>query len=494
MRCIAFVLRLTYPVQVNPHRLWILQLGVIFLVAAGASSQEKEKPLPVFDAQATRGTVVSRLACLNDPAQSYALYLPSNYSPDRRWPVLYAFDPFARGKTAVEVYQEVAEKYGYIVAGSNNSQNGPVAPQLEAAQAMWNDTHPRFAIDKDRVYVTGLSGGARVATSFALFCSTCAVAGVIAHGAGYPVGFNNKQPANDHFVYYAAVGDVDFNYPELALLRKKKDEQGAPFKVKVYPGPHQWAPPEIVEDAIAWLELKAMQSGAKKADPAFIKKLFAATQAEAARAEQSSDTLTQYYALRSLAVDFKGLEDTSEFESKMTALKTSKTWKSALQREQRDIDLQESLVATAGGELAQLGSADPETQVSLGHHVASALADLRRHAHSNSSDSAVYSRAFTQLFIQGMEAGQGESRNHRLSSAAAYFELMAEGAPDQAWPLVVLAETRVRAGNKKAALKALEEASHRGLKHPGALAQDPELQPLASDPVFQKIVQGAGAK
>ncbi len=478
----------------KPYRRWIIQLSIIFLVAAGAFSQEKEKSLSAFDVQVARGTVVSRVACLDDPTQSYALYLPSNYSPDRRWPVLYAFDPFARGKTAVELYQAVAEKYGYIVAGSNNSKNGPVAPQLEAAQAMWNDTHRRFAIDKDRVYTTGLSGGARVATSFAMYCSTCSVAGVIAHGAGYPVGFSAKQPANDHFVYYAAVGDVDFNYPELARLRKKKDEQGAPFKVKVYPGPHQWAPPEIVEDAIAWLELKAMQSGAEKADPTFIKKLFAATQAEAARAEQSADTLTQYYALRSLAVDFKGLEDANEFESKMTALKASKAWKSALQREQRDIDLQQSLVATAATELAQLGSADQQTQVSLGHSIVSTLADLRRRAHSNSSDNAVCSRAFTQLFIQGMEAGQEEFRNNRLSSAAAYFELMADAAPDQVWPLVTLAETRVRAGNKKAALKALEEASKRGLKHPEALAQDPELQPLASEPVFQRIVRGAGAK
>ena len=478
----------------DSHRRWIIQLGIIFLVATGGSSQEKEKPLAAFDVQAARGTIVSKLACLDNPTQSYSLYLPSNYSPDRRWPMLYTFDPFARGKTAVEVYQAVAEKYGYIVAGSNNSKNGPVGPQLEAAQTMWNDTHRRFAIDKDRVYVTGLSGGARVATSFALFCTTCAVAGVIAHGAGYPVGFNNKQPANERFAYYAAVGDVDFNYPELARLRKKKDEQGAPFKVKVYPGPHQWAPPEIVEDAIAWLELKAMQGGTEKADPAFIKKLFTATQAEAAQAEQKSDTLTQYYALRSLVVDFKGMEDVSEFESKLAALKGSKAWKNALQREERDIDSQDSLVATAAGELAQLGSADPGMQVSLGRHITSVLADLRRRAHSNSSDSTVYSRAFTQLFIQGQEAGEEEFRNNRLSSAAVYFELMAEGAPDQVWPLVTLAQTRVRAGNKKAALKALEEASRRGMKHPETLAQDPELQPLASDPVFQKIVQGAGAK
>src|SRR5215813_11224573 len=214
----------------------ILGLISIFLLITALWSQDKGKADPL-DVQAARGSVVGKVTTLDNPAQSYALYLPPQYSPDRRWPIIYAFDPFARGKTAVEVYQAAAAKYGYIVAGSNNSQNGPVTPQMEAAQALWNDTHRRLAIDKDRVYTTGLSGGARVATSFALYCYTCAVTGVIAHGAGYPVGTTTKHPANDHFIYYAAVGDVDFNYPELALLRRKKDEQGAPFKIKVYPGP-----------------------------------------------------------------------------------------------------------------------------------------------------------------------------------------------------------------------------------------------------------------
>ena len=470
-------------------RLQILGLALPILLAITTSSQEPKTPASPLDVESIRGSIVNRVATLDNPTQSYALYLPSQYSPNRRWPIIYAFDPFARGKTAVDVYQPVAEKYGYIVAASNNSQNGPVAPQLEAAQAMWNDTHKRFAIDKDRVYVTGLSGGARLATTFAQYCYTCAVTAVIAHGAGYPAGLNSSHAANDHFLYYAAVGDVDFNYPELVLLRRKKDEQGAQFKVKVYPGPHQWAPPEIVEDAILWLELKAMQSGSEKPDPLLIKKLFVITRAEAEQAEKRSDTLTQYYALRSLVWDFKGLENTSEFESKMNALKSSKVLKTAQQQEQREIDLQQSLAAAAGGELAQLASADLETQKQLSQHILSALADLRRRAHSNAGDSAIYSRAFSQVYVQGMESGQEEFRNHRLSSAAAYFELMAQAAPDQAWPLVALAETRVRSGDKKAALKALEEASQVGLKHPEALAEDPELQPLASEPAFQKIVQ-----
>ena len=457
---------------------------------------------PVFDEQTAKGQLVGNVGCLEDPTQSYALYLPSHYSRDRDWPIIYAFDPFARGKTAVEVYKDAAEKYGYIVVGSNNSKNGPGAAQFAAAQAVWLDTHRRFAIDKDRVYATGLSGGARVATSFALYCATCNVAGVIAIGAGYPTLQARTQPANDQFLYYGIVGDADLNYPELMLLRKKKDQTGAQFKFRVYPGPHQWAPPEIATEAVEWIEIKAMQAGKEQADAQFVNRMFEKAKTEAFDAGQRGEALNQYFALRSLVEDFKGLEDITVFQAQLAELKTSKTLKNAQRNLDHEIEEQSALTATVSSELAQLG-AGPEAQLtpsgqmttadaqaSLGRQISTVMSDLRRRSKSSSSDHLVYARAYSQLLIQGMEAGTDALREGRASTAAAYFELMTEAAPDQAWPPLALAEAQVRAGNKKAALKALEVAIQHGLKHAQSLTEDPELQPLASDPVFQRMVQG----
>ncbi len=167
-RALLSVVPLNYAVSMKQQRL-STALMIVFLMGVPAWSQSPERPQQKDKAvanqsslipQIARGKIVDRLATIDDPQQSYALYLPSQYSPDRRWPVLYVFDPFARGKTAVEVYQAAAEKYGYIVAGSNNSKNGPVAEQLEAARILWNDTHRRFAIDKDRCTWRGISGDA----------------------------------------------------------------------------------------------------------------------------------------------------------------------------------------------------------------------------------------------------------------------------------------------------------------------------------------------
>jgi poly(3-hydroxybutyrate) depolymerase len=105
-----------------------------------------------------RGAVIERVPCASDPAQSYALYLPSRYDPARRWPILYAFDPGARGAVPVRLAKDAAERFGWIVAGSNNSRNGPWAETATAVAALLADTSARLAIDPRRVYATGLSG------------------------------------------------------------------------------------------------------------------------------------------------------------------------------------------------------------------------------------------------------------------------------------------------------------------------------------------------
>src|SRR5438045_1728483 len=59
-----------------------------------------------------KGEVIDRVDVPGHPGQTYALYLPSNYTPDREWPVLYCLDPGARGKTPVDRFAAAAEKAG----------------------------------------------------------------------------------------------------------------------------------------------------------------------------------------------------------------------------------------------------------------------------------------------------------------------------------------------------------------------------------------------
>ena len=91
--------------------------GLMILAGLGLTARVQDPALP-------RGVVIDRVAVAGEPDESYALYLPSDYGPDRAWSLLLAFHPSARGAAFVELYRPAAERYGYVIAGSNTSRNG----------------------------------------------------------------------------------------------------------------------------------------------------------------------------------------------------------------------------------------------------------------------------------------------------------------------------------------------------------------------------------
>ena len=130
------------------------------------------------------GRVTEKVVCREQPAQSYALYLPPAYTADKRWPILYLLDARGRALLPVERFREAAATYGWILASSYDSRSDTKDdPNTPALQAMWRDTHARLAIDERRAYLAGFSGGARASVAIAL-AAPKAIAGVIGCGAG----------------------------------------------------------------------------------------------------------------------------------------------------------------------------------------------------------------------------------------------------------------------------------------------------------------------
>jgi predicted esterase len=281
-----------------------------------------------------RGVIVDDVKCAADAAQSYALYLPSNYSRDRGWNLLMAFHPAARGRAMVEKYQAAAEQYGYIVAGSNTSRNGSFTASAAAVKAMSADLGQRFAIDASRVYLTGMSGGARVALMVAL--GTKGIAGVIASSAGYP---DSKPRASIPFPIYGTAGTEDFNYLEMRQLDRKLT---SPHRLAIFDGGHTLPPDEIALDAIEWIELQAMKSSLRPKDDALVARLFEKRQRQIASADGAAGTVQR---LEALVEDFKGLRDVAAEAARAKELSAQPEVKKAIAR-QRSADDAESRLLT----------------------------------------------------------------------------------------------------------------------------------------------------
>lgn len=465
--------------QISNPPLRVATTGLLFLIATAAFSLAS-------DSQQLAPGQVANIVC-SDASESYALYLPSNYAASKKWPIIYLFDPGGRGRRPVELYKDLAEEYRFILAGSNNSRNfgSEIAKDLKA---IWDDTHARLSLDERRTYTSGFSGGARVAGMMATSCTQCQIAGVIADGAGYP---SSKPPGVDKLLYFFAVGNRDFNWPEVMNIRREREEQGSTYRVHIFDGPHQWAPADVMEEAMTWLMLKSMQSGDLPRDQAFVDRLFQQRQTEAAEAQAANNALRQLGALRSLASDFSPFKDASEFSRKITELKQSGPFKAALKNERDQIGEQFALVNEIGPKIRTYIDTSESDPAALRTEIVQGMGRLKDQAQhdKNETKRLVSSRAFTDLWVSGIEGGQQELESRHFDKAEACFELMSQVTNDP-WPLLLLADTHAAAGNKKQAVKDLQEAVRRGLNDAAVIESDPHLQLLKGDPGFQKLLDG----
>src|SRR5258708_961757 len=301
------------------HASWLVLAALTGAVASGES-------LPL-------GQIIDDVQCAADASQHYSLNLPSNFTPTRRWPVILAYDAGGRGRRAVERYQDAAEKYGYILAGSNNSRNGPWEISLNAAKAMTGDVDKRFPVDPKRIYTAGMSGGARVAMKLAMDSNI--IAGVFASSAGFPDDFRESV----RFPIFGSAGTDDFNHQEMHALDR---DLKSPHRVEVFDGGHTWLPVELATDGVEWMELQAMKSGLRFRDQKLIDDILGK---RVVRAEAQKISLDQRRKWKSIATDFKGLKDVSKYAAGAAVLERQADVKDALKAER--VDEERELQTTA---------------------------------------------------------------------------------------------------------------------------------------------------
>lgn len=459
-------------------------LSVHAAAAQSASSSSAPQDLKA-------GVVIPRVSCAAQAGQSYALFLPSHYTREKRWPIVYVFDPGARGSMPVELMKDVAERYGYIVAGSNNSRNGPTRLELDAADAMTRDTQMRLAIDTKRVYFAGLSGGARFAAVLAQGCK-CA-AGVLLNSAGFAT--SSPPTADANFSVFSTAGTFDFNYPEVVELDAKLGTLHYAHEFRRFDGPHEWAPASVMDEALAWFRLLAMKEGREARDMSFVKDQAAAAEKRAKNFEASGDSYGSWKEYRQAAATFDELSDARPFRERAAALEKEKSIRDGAKHEQQDFEEQSRLSADISAAMSTLREGSPDRSIQA-RDVEQQIADLRTRAEheKNAQKLRVTKRALGGIFIEAMESGRERSEAKDNALARIYFEIATTADPDSAWAWSNLATTRALDGDRKAATEALRHAKDKSkdvaafsawLKEEGAFAKlrdTPEFRALLAEP------------
>jgi predicted esterase len=451
------------------------------LLRAGA-----EEPAP---ADFPRGQVVERVVVAGTTSQSYALYLPSSYTREKLWPVLYLLDARNNALVPIERFRAAAERFGWILVSSYNSRSDTRDdPNSAAMTAMWNDAVRRFSIDGRRVYATGFSGGARAAVDMA-YALPGRITGVIGAGAGFA---DSQAPVTKvPFAYFGTVGDRDMNYYEMRSLEEKLEAAKAPHRIAYFEGGHQWMSAELAGEAVAWMELQAMKSGIRAKDPELIAALQAEARRRAAVLEAAGRPVEASRAYSQAAEDFRGLADVASVEDnerKAEELFRRPEVKTALRDARRRDTRDEATLRSVNTKLRNaLVQPDPPLPTLLAADLG--IPALRKKAASADTPEE---RLSAERILANLRAQTGfylpEDMFVRRDTARGRALLLVRAEIDPDNPLVYynVAAYSARSGDASRAIKDLEQAVAKGFTRFELIDDDTDFDPIRQDEAFRK--------
>jgi predicted esterase len=449
-----------------PAQRWLHRSGRLFFSVVAGAAVAAELP---------RGRLIEKVACAADETQTYALYLPTGFNVARRWPVLFCFDPGGRGRVPVERFTAAAEKFGYIVAGSNNSHNGPWQANAAAVSAMVRDVDSHLPLDPKRVYVAGMSGGARVACQVAM---TGLAQGVVACSAGF---MGSEAPDRIPFAFFGTAGATDFNYLEMRRLERELDDRHVAHRMVFHDGGHEWLSPDLALEALAWLDLQAMRTGATPRDETWILSRFEARVAALPTAPAGE----VFRAVKSLAADFRGLVDTAEWDKKTKELAAS--------REVRDWDqaerLRERREESLGTELLSW------IRDGYAAGVKKTATELRARADGkgDAADQQMATRVLQGVYMNCSEKVRDLLRREVFPDAEPVLEMMVLLRPDRPQAFFDLARCRAVRGDRKAAIAALQRAATAGFKDAARVEGETAFAGYRTEPAFLEVLSAMRA-
>lgn len=407
------------------------------------------------------GEVLDPIICMDSASYTYALYLPTNYNDSLKWPVIFILEPVARGALATNVFKMAAEKYGYIIASSNDSRNGPFLRNYDIVEIFTNDVYSRFNIDETRIYFSGFSGGSRGALSIAVLNSS--VAGVIGCGAALSTNSSLHPNKSHDMVYMGLVGNKDMNYLEMLDMEEYMTSIGLPNSLLIFKDGHRWPPAETILEAIEWIELEAMKKGLQPNDSMFIEMLYQKQKQLTITLLDSGELVNAMHRYKNRIRTFESVKDISEIEQNMNLLEQSKSYKKALKSSEKAVKLENDYRSGYRMHAMQLVLLNPVPD-SLHQWWSLSIKKLRKLELKESiSTQLMAARLINMISAMSIEWSQDQINKEKYYSARELIKIGVELNPDSFYYYFKLAIIEVLNKNNDGAFLALEKAIENGL-------------------------------
>ena len=276
-----------------------------------------------------KGIIIDSLKVRESLPETYALYLPKDFELKERWPLLAVFSMEGNGKNEVTKFITMAERFGYVIAGSNAIHDSlSLSENLLRTKAMLDHVVNSLPINRSRTYTAGFTDGGRFANLVPILLKN--VAGTLSINAAIVnvALLNGKKP----FQFIGIADKTNFNYP--ILLKDEKILNNFKFPNSILSD--NWSPEALSDrmlQAFSYFELLSMSKGSVPKDTVFINDRFQSDVAYIDELLKAKRYIEAYNAMGETIEAFRVLKNVDTLREQQRNLKRNKSFRTQKREE-----------------------------------------------------------------------------------------------------------------------------------------------------------------
>lgn len=217
-----------------------------------------------------KGEIIEKLPVNDSLSSTFSLFLPSDFTTDRQWPLLVVFDMEGKGRQALSMFLTSAEKEGYVLAAPKVLDSVSITNNMVTTLGTIESVVGMLPIKNERIYTAGAASGGRFASLVPTFIKGIKGVMVISASLANTELLNSRQ--SFHFI--GMVNRNNYNYPTLLADEKLLDTYKFPNHILLFEGNNEWPTNDYLSKGMQLFTLQAMGRKWVPKDSVYIENAF----------------------------------------------------------------------------------------------------------------------------------------------------------------------------------------------------------------------------
>lgn len=276
---------------------------------------------------------INEVAIVNDSISETAqLYLPTSFTAEKKWPVLFVFDLSGTSSQALRLVMGAAEENGFVVAtASDLTDTLSVTKNILISSRMIDEVSRLISIDPSQVYVAGQGDAGRFAAMLPSFIKP--ISGIVSFGGAIddlPLILDSSKVE-----FVGVVGDKAFNYIGMFNSQEQLNQSKVKNRLFVFEGGNEWPITPVIKNVFSYLRLSAMSKGVIAKDTAFVRSQLFKALDEVKELEDKEEYVLASKRLVELRKTFRFLEDSDTLKVRSKKIARNKIYRAMYRKEQK---------------------------------------------------------------------------------------------------------------------------------------------------------------